>query len=416
MEKYNHQSFVTVYVMSSKGSLVTDPERKGCGPYAAFHKDSSQFNALKNKYFYRSAGEKKTYEDFSSFGDVKIFKYNGLKKVLIKDMKTNETYVLNWETDYDYTFDNNQARGKVELPFSKNYFGIKFVKEKNGKCFVGFSDLITGSDKHKIYIKDVESFVSANTTAAFGIAQNFEGNYRLYACFLEYYNVIPSFHCFVLESGQFYKEVKDGKVIGETMEDPDEFGRGFDNIRDDSLVRSKLPFDFESMKEILSKHSPIMSTGSNVFFKGKEDQWIVVDPRGNSEGYKDNEIPPNIIIGSFFGKSSKLNGIWIDYVGTSCKLEIKDGEVIGETMEEPDNFGRGFDNIRDDSLVRSKLPFDFESMKEILTKHSPIMSTGSNVFFKGKEDQWIVIDPRGNSEGYKGDYDSVIDDSFIKLP
>uniref|UniRef100_A0AC34RLS1 WG repeat-containing protein n=1 Tax=Panagrolaimus sp. JU765 TaxID=591449 RepID=A0AC34RLS1_9BILA len=334
--------------------MVTDPETKGCGRYEYVDEEFSQFNALKNKYFYRSKGEKKTFEDFSSFGDVTIYKFDGSKKILIKDENGKELNT-EWKADYDYTFDNNQARGKVELPFSKNYFGIKFVEEKNGKCFVGFSDLMTGEGKKRVGIP----CNAPDTIGSYGIVQDSDGNYRLRACFLDYKNVVPFLRCFVKKDESFIQE----------------FSHQF----------QKCDFTLYDIDD------------DEIHFRQRF------------------RLLPNIIIGPLQGTSSKLNGILIDFAEKSCKLDVKDGKITNETVVEPDEFGRGFDSIRDDFLVRSKLPFDFKSMKEILSKHSPIMSTGSNVFFKGRGNKWIVVDPTGTRAEYSGDYESVVDDSFLKL-
>uniref|UniRef100_A0AC34Q3R5 Uncharacterized protein n=1 Tax=Panagrolaimus sp. JU765 TaxID=591449 RepID=A0AC34Q3R5_9BILA len=132
--------------------------------------------------------------------------------------------------------------------------------------------------------------------------------------------------------------------------------------------------------------------------------------------YEDTDVPPNIMWGSFSHESKQLNGIVIDYAGNSCELETMDGKkVIKEIQRSANEFGRGFDVIRDDYLTRSNLSFVLDLGKAELNKTSPIMSTGSNVFIKGAKNKFVHFDPRGNNETFNGDYHAIIDDSFIKL-
>uniref|UniRef100_A0AC34QEI4 Uncharacterized protein n=1 Tax=Panagrolaimus sp. JU765 TaxID=591449 RepID=A0AC34QEI4_9BILA len=90
-----------------------------------------QYDAISDIYRVTS-----NYNEFYWFGD--LFFYKGdVHLIKVASM------VRNWSMDYDYVFDNKQAPGKVELPFSTTFYGIKYVVDGPNKCAVVISDVIS---------------------------------------------------------------------------------------------------------------------------------------------------------------------------------------------------------------------------------------------------------------------------------
>uniref|UniRef100_A0AC34RL69 Uncharacterized protein n=1 Tax=Panagrolaimus sp. JU765 TaxID=591449 RepID=A0AC34RL69_9BILA len=124
---------------------------------------------------------------------------------------------------------------------------------------------------------------------SFGTMRNFDDKFHLWACFLIYKNYSPVLFCHVLNDSRVF--------------DQDFFYR-FQNCT----------FDCEGDK------------------CGKELNYT-----------------PNIIIGNFYGKSEVLNGISINFNGTACHLEVKNGKVVNESKEEKIKY-HGYDAIKDEML------------------------------------------------------------------
>uniref|UniRef100_A0AC34R8H8 Uncharacterized protein n=1 Tax=Panagrolaimus sp. JU765 TaxID=591449 RepID=A0AC34R8H8_9BILA len=317
--------------------------------------DTKEYNAILGE---RKRDGKENRNEYFQFGKIHCYEWIDENQAILftieEDDKTpvaEKDYWPKWPMHFDYVFDNNQAPGKVELPFSTTFYGIKYVVEGSNKCAVLISDVKDTNKNRKIGIR---CFVPG-AVLSFGVVQDSDGEYRLRSCFLEYKNS-RYFMCYVM--------------------------------KDDYFVRGNCKKVFHAYfykeKYLASKYLAFLSS---------------------------------VMFGSFRGTSAKLNGIKIDFGEHACILEVEDGEVVKEMYiyKSRYDYGRGFDVIRDNYLEPHRLPFDLESIEYLLADYSPIMSTGSNVFIKGAKNNFGHFDPRGDLNVYEGDYDVIIDDSFIKL-
>uniref|UniRef100_A0AC34PXU9 Uncharacterized protein n=1 Tax=Panagrolaimus sp. JU765 TaxID=591449 RepID=A0AC34PXU9_9BILA len=144
-ERFEENKFVQNFDHSCNNDSIFKDDKVAVyirpGKYEVYdNKDVCALDSDKNyvPYFYRQSTGFYQYDALDSHFTHRIsfMEYFDFGKVFIHKNEFPEIEILGepglttkWTMDYDYVFDDKQAPGKVELPFSTTFYGIKYVIE-----------------------------------------------------------------------------------------------------------------------------------------------------------------------------------------------------------------------------------------------------------------------------------------------